>query len=241
MMRWALLTWQAPDPDSLARTLARRLGVDPVPVAGRPWRFALGGDELEVVPWRREGPGDEPVGDGRLVFEPVEAGVPEPEPDDGDVLRLAGIAWATVDLDRAEAELDPWLAPTGADGESPDATSALDPHLGARVRVRTPAGLPGDRLLLAEPVTEGRLAASLARDDEGPCALYLRPRHGLEAWAAAARGRGVMATARRDGPLGPSVLVLGGAVTGPHLLVVEGLPPVSRTTSDTTGTGTIAP
>jgi hypothetical protein len=237
--RWARLTWQAPDADALAETLARRLGIARGWAPGRTWRFPLGPGVLEVVPWRREGPDDEPAGEGRLVFEPVEEGMPDPVPDNRDPLWLAGIAWSTVDLDRAEAELGPWLDPPDEGDRAPAAVP--DPHLGARIRVRATAGLPGERILLAEPITEGRLAASLARDDEGPCALYLRPREGLEAWTAAARGRGVLLTARRDGPLGPSVLVLGGVVAGPHLLVVEGPAPRARATSGRAAAGTIAP
>ena len=237
MTRWARLTWQAPDADALAATLARRLGIGRLWAPGRAWRFSLGPGELEVVPWRREGPDDEPAGEGRLVFEPVDEGGPDPVPDDRDLLRLAGIAWSTVDLDRAEAELGPWLVPPGADEREPAVT--LDPHLGARIRIRATAGLPGERILLAEPATEGRLAASLARDDEGPCALYLRPVEGLEAWTAAARERGVLLTARREGPLGASVLVLGGVVAGPHLLIVNGRPPAVRAASRRAAAGTI--
>ena len=123
-------------------------------------------------------------------------------------LRLAGLGWATVELDRAADELGMWL------GEAPDpgAPDAADPLLGARARVRDAGGLPGDAVLLLEPSTEGRLAASLARDGEGPAALYLRPAAGLRAWAAAARARGVTAerparraarAARCSSPAGP--------------------------------------
>ncbi|HEY0444472.1 MAG TPA: hypothetical protein VGC90_09635, partial [Candidatus Limnocylindrales bacterium] len=74
--------------------------------------------------------------------------------------------WATVELDRAEAALS-----THASRSNP-VRSALAPEdelLGARCRfVRV-----GDSsLLLLEPSTEGRLAASLARFGEGPIALY---------------------------------------------------------------------
>ena len=147
-------------------------------------------------------------------------------------LALAGVCWATVELDRAEAELDPWLEPAEVPGD------ATEPHLGARTRTRRSPGLPGRALVLAEPVTEGRLAASLARDGEGPCALYLEPAEGLEAWRAAALRRGVLVSAIHDGPLGPSVL-LAGIPSGPHLVVVDHPSPGSRRPSRPGGT--IAP
>ena len=60
---------------------------------------------------------------GRLVFEPVDPGagdlvatdegerLPAGSPSAPSAFRLAGVGWATVELDRAEAELDLWLAP----------------------------------------------------------------------------------------------------------------------------------
>ena len=78
-----------------------------------------------------------------------------PVPDGGDAgraapaIRLVGVAWATVELDRAEAELDPWLEPAEVPGDG------TDPHLGARTRTRRSRGLPGRVLVLAEPVDRG--------------------------------------------------------------------------------------
>ena len=91
-------------------------------------------------------------------------------------------------------------------------------------------------MVLLEPSTEGRAAASLARDGEGPCALYLRPAGGLDAWLDAAREGGVTASARRDGPFGAQVL-LAGSPAGPHVIVTEGRTPVSAAAE----AGTIAP
>ncbi len=230
--RWARLTWQAGDPAGLAVTLARRLDVAARPLGPDAWALSLGGDRVEVVPWRAEGERDVPSPEGRLVFEPIEGGGPVPLPVSGSPLALVGVAWSTVELDRAEAELDPWLlAPDGArgDGDAPE-----DPHLGASARRRRTAALPGGTLVLAEPSTEGRLAASLARDGEGPCALFLAPSAGLAAWVADARRRGVQVSARRPGPMGSAVLLPGRSVAGPHLLIVEAvaMPP---------GPSTIAP
>jgi len=267
----ARLTWQAPDPTALADDLRQRLGVSIVtsPASELAFLVPLGNAVLDLVPWQREASGDEPQPGGRLVLEPVlepgQAGTasqlasPVPklsDPADADLsLELAGIAWATVDLDRAARELGPWLraehAPRHAEpmplrvrpNRAGSHTDALDPvsrptpepHLGARAIVRATNGLPGEAIVLAEPTTEGRLAASLARHDEGPVALYLRPAAGLDAWVGAARARQVSVSARRDGPLGPQVLVLpaadassavgragtiGAAMVGPHLIVV---------------------
>jgi hypothetical protein len=238
MTTWARLTWQAQDPAALTADLERRLGPGAFshPGFGGERVIRVGGGDLHVVPWRREAPDDEPHPGGRLVFEPVDQGADDMASiDDGEFdpagillaappFRLAGVGWATVDLDRAQVELDPWLEPASEGREGRDvgrsAGDGEEPHLGARTRVRRSPGLPGEALVLAEPVTEGRLAASLARDGEGPCTLYLEPAIGLEAWLVAAALRGLDVSQVRPGPLGPSVL-LAGIPTGPHLVVVD--------------------
>jgi hypothetical protein len=244
--RIARLTWQAGDPAAVVAALARRLGFEAAAegfeaatagiVGGV--RLVLGEDTLDVVPWRHEGAGDDPVGEGRLVFEPIlddgpqAPGAPARRSIAAPGLpALVAVAWATVELDRAADELDPWLLPADGRGDAPE------PLLGARARLRATSALPGSAILIVEPSTEGRLAASLARDGEGPCALYLRPSGGLDAWVAEARRRGVTVSGRRIGPLGPSVLVPGIAIAGPHLVLVERRDPASRRR----GTGTIAP
>jgi hypothetical protein len=75
---------------------------------------------------------------------------------------VVALGWGTVDLERAMAEVAElgglrWAA-------------AADPLLGAR---GLRAGLAPVDLVVLEPVTEGRLAAFLARNGEGCCALYL--------------------------------------------------------------------
>jgi hypothetical protein len=223
LSRWARLTWQAGDAGALASALARRLGLPAArlaPDGGEGvWRLDLGGEPVDVVPWRREGPRDEPTAEGRLVLEPMGGGGPVPATTPGAPLSLVGIVWSTVELDRAETELDPWLAPV--DPALGDGDGHHDPHLGAHVRRRRTTALPGGAFLLAEPSTEGRLAASLARDGEGPCALLLRPEAGLDVWVAEARARGAQVSARRRGPLGMAVLLPGRSIAGPHLIVVE--------------------
>ena len=116
------------------------------------------------------------------------------------------IGWATVELDRAARELQSRL-PAGA------AFVAAPPSLvlGARCRIAT-ATRPGDpRLVLLEPATEGRLAASLARHGEG----------WLVAWSPTGSRAPIgssAATAWRPGPLGDEALDPGSPVRGPHRL-----------------------
>lgn len=218
----ARLTWQAADPAGLASSLAKRLGVTPVAERER-HAFALASAVLEVVPWLPEHPGDRPRQAGRLVLEPVweaaERGLVRPAAS--DALALVAIAWGTVELDRAEADLAAWLEPPRSMGDVGAGADLDDPLLGAVVRVRLAPALPGGCLALAEPTTEGRLAASLARDAEGPCGLYLAPATGLAGWTSDARARGVMVSRASAGPLGRSALVLGGPVSGPHVVVVD--------------------
>jgi hypothetical protein len=133
----------------------------------------------------------------------IDGGEPEPS--------LLAIGWATVDLDRAAASFAPM---------------AFDPapsevHLGAFARRPLGPGVHRSVILL-EPSTEGRLAASLVRHGEGPAALYLGLRPGsLEGYLADARRRGTPTSPVAGGPLGPEVLVLGGPAAGPHVLVVD--------------------
>lgn len=216
---WARLTWQAEDPERLAAELARRLGAESSRHAWQEPAFAisLGSATLEVVPWRRESPSDDPLPGGRLVFEGVPGGLAKPVPTELPPFALMGVGWATVELDRAESELAEWLA-----GEAPDpADDVGDPILGARARLRVADGLPGEQIVLLEPTTEGRIAGSLVRDGEGPCALYVHPSGGLDPWLERAHERGVGTSAVEAGPFGRAVLVAGSPVAGPHLLVVD--------------------
>jgi len=241
----ACLTWQVPDPVGLSTDLERRLGAGAAahrsPAGGLVLR--LGTTDVHLVAWRAEAADDAPHAGGRLVYEPLfeelspDAAVAGDGPLASPAFGLAGVAWATVELDRAESELGPWLeSPVG---EAPDDEEAAEPHLGARTRVRRASGLPGGLIVIAEPAREGRLAASLARDGEGPCALYLVPAVGLDAWRRAAAGRGDAVSAVRPGPLGPSVLVAG-PPAGPHLVMVERRARERPTSPDRPG-GTIAP
>lgn len=133
------------------------------------------------------------------------------------------IIWATVDLERVLRDLG--LAPTLA------AATVDDPLLGARVldldepvpaAIGAVVALAGrHRIVLAEPSTEGRLAAFLARHGEGPAGRYVGVALDLGAIATRAAAAGIAVSRPGTGPFGPEILVLGGRLGSPHLILVE--------------------
>jgi len=133
---------------------------------------------------------------------------------EADRSTVRAVGWATVDADRAEGELRAALAiGAGATVELPHAVL-----LGARCW-RLP--LDGDRpaILILEPDTEGRLAASLARMGEGPVAAWLAPGFDDRRLRDRASLVGLILSPIAAGPFGPERLVLGGPAWGPHLLL----------------------
>lgn len=120
---------------------------------------------------------------------------------------IVAVGWATVELDRAAAEFAPLLVPGTVFA---DATPSE--HLGAWCRIGRvrPGAAEADIVILLEPFTEGRLAATLARHDEGWRAT----------WVTTPEPADLALSVERPGPLGPERIVLGGPVTGPHRLVV---------------------
>jgi hypothetical protein len=119
---------------------------------------------------------------------------------------------ATVDLERA-------LADAGLDAALATAANE-DPHLGARVVAIPARAGQDDPVALAEPSSEGRLAATLARHDEGAIGRYVRAPGSLDAVRRRASRAGIPVSRPADGPFGRSILVIGPA-TGPHLILVE--------------------
>ena len=122
-------------------------------------------------------------------------------------LPVAGLGWATVELDRAARELAVLAS---------YAATSRDANLGASAR-RTPLT---DRsraaLVLLEPDTEGLLAATLARFGEGVRVVYLGPLDRADVDDTPNLGP------PRPGPLGPARLVIGRPAWGPHALVLAG-------------------
>ena len=128
----------------------------------------------------------------------------------------AALGWATVELDRAVRELGDAL------GIPPDRfTASADSRvLGARCRVADAALPGGAALVVLEPATEGRLAATLARVGEGPAAIWLAVAD-LTLARDVARAAGSATSAEGDGPLGAERLIFGGPIHGPHRLLVR--------------------
>lgn len=118
------------------------------------------------------------------------------------------VGWATVELDRAASELAHLLAPGSVFSDAPRSA-----HLGARCWVGPAAGYAA-RIVLLEPDTEGRVAATLARSGEGWAATWTLPE---------SSGTSTVSPAR-PGPLGDERLLLGGLLAGPYRLIVEAVP-----------------
>jgi hypothetical protein len=130
--------------------------------------------------------------------------------------RPIALGWATVELERAAVELGAELGIPVERFVDAEETTAL----GARCRMARGV-LPEERsVVLLEPATEGRLAATLARSGEGPAAVWLAVTD-LPSALAALRVAGVDTSVERAGPFGPERLVLDGPIHGPHRLVVE--------------------
>ena len=130
----------------------------------------------------------------------------------GVPIEVIALGWGTVDLERAAGDLRRTLGPDLA--VTPTEDAILEPHLGARGHTIGTVGADGTRLVVLEPSTEGRLAYSLARSDEGPIAAWLAVRPGVTIPARTAT------SSERLGPFGPERLLLGGPLHGPHHLVV---------------------
>jgi hypothetical protein len=139
-----------------------------------------------------------------------------PETAAVDAAILAGLETvativATVDLERALAEIGSSARPVGAPVD--------DPLLGARVVLLDTVA--DGWIALAEPTTEGRLTASLARHGEGSAGRYVAAAEPFDRIRARAAAAGIALSRVEIGPFGRSVLVLSGPVTGPSLVVVE--------------------
>ena len=129
-------------------------------------------------------------------------------------LRVVGTGIATVDLDQAEERIRATIAYRSiTDGPE-------DVLLGARCRIVVVD--EGPSLVLLEPNTEGRLAASLARYGQEPVVSYLTVHVANDDVVALAAAAGITLSKTAPGPLGTGRLVLGGPAWGPHLILVNG-------------------
>ncbi len=143
----------------------------------------------------------------RLIEAALAAGAGDGTPVPG---RTLAVGWATVETERAVATLAADLRVSPAMFlPAPDSEA-----LGARCLV-VPGSLPGGcALVVLEAATEGVLAATLARHDEGPRAIWIAP-----------DGPADVVTVRpTPGPFGPERLLPGSPADGLRRLLVS-LPP----------------
>jgi hypothetical protein len=139
-------------------------------------------------------------------------------------LPIAGIGWATVELERAAADLDAAFQRVGMPKPA-WVSGTRDELLGAAAWISRewwPTGASDEppAVVLLEPDTEGRLSAALARAGEGVAAIYLAPR------ADEGDGARHRIDSRRvgrpsPGPLGSGRLVLARPSWGPHVIVLD--------------------
>jgi hypothetical protein len=158
------------------------------------WLYAEPGDEPRILWWGVRGAQVQML-DVPAADDPRYALFPRAVDDWTEAPR--GLVLATVDAERAAADLEPALG-TGWHDAGEDAV------LGARCRR---LDLGRSHLILAEPSTEGYAAACLARFGEGPIALVLD--------GTATSGR-----AARTNPVtsGPATYVRLGPGTAPTLI-----------------------
>ena len=123
--------------------------------------------------------------------------------------RPVAVGWATVEMERGVVELAAALS-IDPNQFRPAAESLL---LGAWTKLATSALADGVHVVLLEPSTEGRLAAALARHDEGPVAIWITTGSG--------DGQGLALSAEREGPLGPERMVVDGPAQGPYRLLIR--------------------
>jgi hypothetical protein len=200
------LAWATADPASL-RAVLRLVGFDERPDG------SLAVDGLRVTIDAASGRDRlawaEPPGAGSVVGFAADGAV-DPAIDQvtgfggARVPRLVAVAVSTVDLERGAVPF------SGVRGALP-----ADALLGARAAW---SGTPG--VVLAEPTTEGRLAASLARWGEGPAAIYVAVGRPVLETVAVALERLGERPRHGTGPFGAQLLAQTSSAWGPHLLLV---------------------
>ena len=142
-------------------------------------------------------------------------------------LPIAGVGWATVELERSAGELDAAFHRAGMPKPAWE-PGTRDELLGASVWLSrewwpTWGQDEAPAIVILEPDTEGRLAAALARSGEGVAAIYLAPRL-VDAGAPAETPRPIdLARVGRPaaGPLGSGRLLLARPTWGPHVIVLD--------------------
>ncbi|HEV8403440.1 MAG TPA: hypothetical protein VGQ31_10445 [Candidatus Limnocylindrales bacterium] len=140
----------------------------------------------------------------RLIEAALAAGAGDETPVHG---RTVAVGWATVETERAIESLasDLHISPA-AFLFAPDSEA-----LGARCVVARGVLPGGGALVVLEAATEGLLAATLARHDEGPRVVWLAPDGPAT----------IVATRPSLGPFGPERLLPGPATDGLRRLLVS--------------------
>jgi hypothetical protein len=158
------------------------------------WLYAEPGDEPRILWWGLRAASVQML-DVPSTDDPRHGLFPRPVDDWTEAPR--GVVLATVDLERAAADLAPALGEDWHD-------AGVDEVIGARCRRMA---LGRSELVLAEPTTEGYAAACLARFGEGPIAMALD--------GTSAVGRAVP---RNPVSAGPATYVRIGPGTAPTLI-----------------------
>ena len=143
------------------------------------------------------------------------------------IARPLAVGWATVESERAEAELAAALGlpePGAAFRAAPRSAA-----LGGACRIAAGVPVGGGSLVVLEPDTEGRLAGSLARLGEGPVAAWLAVGD-LASAIRSLRSAGSTVSSEREGPFGGERLILGrpSEAPGRHRLLVVRAPGTIR-------------
>lgn len=137
---------------------------------------------------------------------------------------IVGIGWATVELERAAEELSAAFVRAGMP-QPAWVPAPRDDLLGATAWVShewwpTWGNDDPPAVVLLEPDTEGRLAATLARHGQGVGAIYVRARPS----DPPTRIDPVRIGRPLPGPLGRGRLVLARPTWGPHVVVLDRAP-----------------
>ncbi len=165
--------------------------------------------------------------------------------------RFLALGWATVELERAASSWPDvrWAAaprdslvgaralvgragmPGAAPADRTESSAAAEPTAGAEPTAAEAT------IVLLEPDTEGRIAASLARHGEGPAVLYVQVAMASDAGMSGRLARlGIRARAG-TGPFGAEWAILGPHTSSPTLVVVPEAEPVQRRPAGRPGRG----
>jgi hypothetical protein len=219
------IRWIAMDAPHDRAAVATALGVDfpagdRIDIAGLRLEIAEGGPGPGQARARLEVIGDG-AGAGRSLADAWPLGAAEPSDSPTSAARLLALGWATVELERAASS---WPDVRWEAAPRDSLVGARSLVARARLRADAPPARPAPAdvvtIVLLEPDTEGRLAASLARHGEGPAVLYVRVPRDTNAGLPARLARLGMRARAGPGPFGPEWAIHGPHASSPTLVVV---------------------